>query len=300
MNRLAHQRHGFSLVELLIVIGIIALLIALLLPVLNKARFAAGQLQCLSNVRQLALATMAYCGENRGYYPRFDQEGGQHWTCLLFPYAGNSSKVFECPLVSDYGDAPAGGTLTLGKTVYTAHLGYKLNGVRPGGARPAGSTGPKSCPFGPCYTFLSSGYYIEEPNYLVDPTGNTPYYRTMKFGNVAPDTILIVDGFSQTGTGGYGDLSARNFGGGFSDSPWEGVTSLGIQSHNGKSVSIAFADNHAETVPYGTLIKDINYLQAGLQGYPTSNGGRPGDLDIHWNNTGYPFGYWSGDWNDNK
>jgi prepilin-type processing-associated H-X9-DG protein/prepilin-type N-terminal cleavage/methylation domain-containing protein len=60
---------GFSLVELLIVISIIALLIGLLLPALGRARESARGIQCLSNLRQMAIAAQAYVSVNRGYYP---------------------------------------------------------------------------------------------------------------------------------------------------------------------------------------------------------------------------------------
>jgi prepilin-type N-terminal cleavage/methylation domain-containing protein/prepilin-type processing-associated H-X9-DG protein len=64
------RRKGFTLVELLVVIGIIALLISILLPSLNRARETANRVKCGSNMRQIGQAIQLYCNENKGNYPR--------------------------------------------------------------------------------------------------------------------------------------------------------------------------------------------------------------------------------------
>jgi prepilin-type N-terminal cleavage/methylation domain-containing protein len=63
------RRSAFTLTELLVVIGIIAVLIAVLMPVLSKARAEANRTVCLSNIRQLGMGILMYCNDNSGYFP---------------------------------------------------------------------------------------------------------------------------------------------------------------------------------------------------------------------------------------
>lgn len=68
-SHLQRPIRGFTLVELLVVIGIIALLISILLPALNRARDAAQGVQCLNNIRQVTMGFQFFANSNRGAIP---------------------------------------------------------------------------------------------------------------------------------------------------------------------------------------------------------------------------------------
>jgi prepilin-type N-terminal cleavage/methylation domain-containing protein len=63
------RKRGFTLVELLVVIGIIALLISMLLPALNQVRKQAESTQCLAQLRQIGQTLYIYANQNKGYFP---------------------------------------------------------------------------------------------------------------------------------------------------------------------------------------------------------------------------------------
>ncbi len=120
-----NKRRGFTLIELLVVIAIIAVLMAILIPALNRAREQGKRATCLSNVKQLGLAWVLYADDNdnkivnactgvagQGNVPA-DEDGWVHWAGYadetseteqikaikdgaLFPYV-NSERLYKCP-----------------------------------------------------------------------------------------------------------------------------------------------------------------------------------------------------------
>lgn len=99
------SRIGFTLIELLVVIAIIAILAAILFPVFAQAKAAAKQTQCLSQMKQIGLASQLYCNDFDDLFPSIAPiqepingggEPNRPFDTMLSPYA-KSDAVYHCP-----------------------------------------------------------------------------------------------------------------------------------------------------------------------------------------------------------
>ena len=116
-------KSGFTLVELLVVIGIIAVLISILLPALQRARDSAATIKCAANLRSIGQGLLAYAAENKQFLPTAFYYRGTtvnpttglqtptaatygyvHWTSLL--YGSVQPDAFLCPAVANGGLPP--------------------------------------------------------------------------------------------------------------------------------------------------------------------------------------------------
>lgn len=122
-------RYAFTLIELLVVVAIIAILVAILMPSLGKARKQARQTQCLSNMRQVGMSVLMYAQDSTDLFPMIQPQSGfagsTYWFLTTKPYLTATkfntdiwydfelaaARYHYCPEMSAYLDRAADNTM---------------------------------------------------------------------------------------------------------------------------------------------------------------------------------------------
>ena len=225
-SRLPRKKHQFTLIELLIVIAIIAILAAMMLPALNKARESARTSNCINNLRQLGQAELLYVDAYDGL-PTAVQDMARtsltwHQMLLVSGLLPNKSELFACPSAPEKTLTPA--TLEMNGVTYVYYTCYGIN---------ADLVGDIS------KTTRARNFY----------SGTIPFKRL----TTPSRTILISDLTDGLTYAGFSQSSWHELG-----NPLSTNDRHGERHYNGRGCNILFADFHVAGAPHPEIYDNIS------------------------------------------
>jgi len=196
-------RRGFTLIELLVVIAIIAILIALLVPAVQKVREAAARTQCASNMKNLGLAIHNYAGSNGQKLPAFTEYKGGNVGWVTFFYSLMPYIEQEPVYKAAFGSGAGWGNNNLAQIIPL--LNCPSDPTVTGSVTPTGWAG----------TSYSAMYQLFCSTLATDPATGQQYCKsTFRIHNVPDGTsnqIAVVERYQYLSTYGYYTLTFHPF-----------------------------------------------------------------------------------------